>query len=84
MVVHEQHRRQGLANYLINQLKPYARNLGIEGFYSEILQSNEAMLEFHRKLNHSLEFNEEHGVFHVKTSFKQEDIEAAKGLDPQL
>lgn len=78
VVVHEDYRRQGVANYLINQLKPYASHLGIEGFYSEILQGNEAMLEFHRKLNHSLEFNEEHAVYHVKTSFKQEDIESTK------
>lgn len=70
VVVHEDYRRQGIAEYLLTQLKDYAEQQGLEGFYSEILPSNTTMINFHRKQNHRIIFNEDHGIFHVKYSFK--------------
>ena len=70
IVVHEDFRRQGIAEYLMVQLKEYAEQQGLEGFYSEILPSNTTMINFHRKKNHRISFNEDHGVFHVKYPFK--------------
>jgi acyl-CoA hydrolase/GNAT superfamily N-acetyltransferase len=75
VVVHEEYRRQGVADYLLNKLKIYASELGIEGFYAEILPDNKAMLEYNRKQNNSLKYNEDHGVYHVKVSFDQENID---------
>ncbi len=72
VVVHEEYRRQGIADHLLTQLQEYAEKQGIEGFYSEILPSNRAVLELHRKRNHAVKYSEDHEVFHVKNSFKQE------------
>lgn len=75
VVVHEDYRRQGIAEYLLRLLKDYARKQGIEGFYYEILPANTAMIDFHKKRNHAMSYREDHGVFHVKTSFEQESPE---------
>ncbi len=74
VVVHEEYRRQGVAEYLLEQLSEYAEKQGIDGLYSEILPSNRAMLDLHHKRNHGMTYSEDHGVFHVKISFKQEQV----------
>lgn len=78
VVVHEDFRRQGIAEYLLAQLKEHAERQGIEGFYSEVLPSNTTMINFHLKQNHSLILNEDHGVFDVKCSFKNANQQVLK------
>ncbi len=73
IVVHEDFRRQGIAEYLLAQLKEHAQCQRIEGFYSEVLPTNTTMINFHRKQKHVLTLNENHGVFEVKYSFKNTD-----------
>ena len=75
VVVHEDYRRQGVAEYLLEQLKEYAINQGIDGFYSEILPINKAMISLHRKRNHEVKFSDDYDVFNTKTSFRQKEVE---------
>ncbi len=71
VVVHEDFRRQGLAQYLLRQLERYAISQGIEGFCSEILPTNEAMLNYHRKLGHSLVYSQETDTYHMEFRFNK-------------
>ncbi len=72
VVVHEDYRRLGIARYLLAQLERYAAGQGIEGFCSEILPTNEAMLKYHRKLGHPLVYSQETDTYHMEFRFKQE------------
>lgn len=72
VVVHEDFRRLGLAQYLLRQLERYAISQGIEGFCSEILPTNEAMLSYHRKLGHSLVYSQETDTYHMEFRFNKE------------
>jgi len=78
VVVHEDYRRLGFARYLLRQLECHALKQGIEGFYSEILPINEAMLNYHRGLGHSLVFSQETDTYHMEFRFKKEGSEAKK------
>jgi acyl-CoA hydrolase/GNAT superfamily N-acetyltransferase len=70
VVVHEDYRRLGLAQYLLAQLERHAIKQGIEGFCSEILPTNEAMLGYHRRLGHSLVYSQETDTYHMEFRFK--------------
>ena len=78
VVVHEDYRRLGFARYLLRQLERHALKQGIEGFYSEILPINEAMLNYHRGLGHSLVFSQETDTYHMEFRFKKEGSRAKK------
>lgn len=69
VVVHEEFRRMGIARYLLAQLERHARAQGIEGFVSEILPGNEAMLGYHRNLGHSMVHSRETDTFHMEFRF---------------
>ncbi|TWJ17794.1 bifunctional acetyl-CoA hydrolase/transferase family protein/GNAT family N-acetyltransferase [Geobacter argillaceus] len=71
VVVHEAFRRLGLAQYLLRQLERYAISKGIEGFCSEILPTNEAMISYHRKLGHSLAYSQETDTYHMEFRFNK-------------
>jgi acyl-CoA hydrolase len=69
VVVHEEYRRLGIAGYLLAQLERHARGQGIEGFCSEILPTNEAMLSYHRKLGHPLVFSRDSETYCMEFRF---------------
>ena len=69
VVVHEEFRRLGLGRYLLRQLEGHAISQGIEGFCSEILPSNEAMLNYHRRLGHSVQYSQETDTYHMEYRF---------------
>ncbi len=69
IVVQEGFRRLGVASHLLEQLEGYAKGRGIEGFYSEILPINHAMLNYHRKLCHPLQYNKDTETFHMEYQF---------------
>jgi len=69
VVVHEEYRRLGIAEYLLKQLENYAASRGIEGFSSVILPSNTAMLTYHRKLGHSLVYSQESETYEMEFRF---------------
>jgi len=71
VVVHEECRRLGLARYLLRQLERHAIAQGIEGFCSEILPGNEAMLSYHRGLGHSIVYSQETDTYHMEFRFAQ-------------
>jgi acyl-CoA hydrolase/GNAT superfamily N-acetyltransferase len=72
-VVHEDFRRLGITRVLLQKLADHARKHGIEGFYSEILPTNEAMLAFHRRSGDSVTFSAETHTYHVECRFGVED-----------
>ena len=78
VVVHEECRRMGLARYLLRQLERHAIAQGIEGFCSEILPGNEAMLNYHRALGHSVVYSQETDTFHMEFRFPQNASGASK------
>lgn len=59
----------GLARYLLRQLEKHAASQGIEGFCSEILPTNEAMLGYHRGLGHSMVYSQETDTYHMEFRF---------------
>ncbi len=65
VVVHEDNRRQGLAKHLLAKLAAYGAHQGIEGFYSEVLADNEAVLSMHRKMGHEVTWAADDGVYRV-------------------
>jgi acyl-CoA hydrolase/GNAT superfamily N-acetyltransferase len=69
VVVHEEYRRLGIAEYLLKQLEKYAASRGIEGFCSVILPSNTAMITYHRKLGHSLVYSQESETYEMEFRF---------------
>jgi acyl-CoA hydrolase/ribosomal protein S18 acetylase RimI-like enzyme len=69
IVVHEEYRRLGIAQYLLKQLECHALGQGIEGFCSEILPSNEAMLGYHRKLGHALVYSHDSDTYCMEFRF---------------
>jgi acyl-CoA hydrolase/GNAT superfamily N-acetyltransferase len=69
VVVHENYRRIGLAGYLLGQLESHAISQGIAGFFSEILPTNEAMLNYHRNLRHQLIYSRETDTYHMEFRF---------------
>lgn len=71
VVVHEDCRRMGLARYLLGRLERHAAGQGVEGFYSEILPTNEAMLSYHRQLGHSLVYSDETDTYRMEYRFTQ-------------
>jgi acyl-CoA hydrolase len=71
VVVHEDYRRLGIAGYLLKQLEIYAAGRGIEGFCSEILPTNTAMLSYHRKLGHSLVYSRDSDTYNMEFRFNQ-------------
>jgi len=71
VVVHEEFRRLGLGRYLLRRLEGHAMKQGIEGFCSEILPSNEAMLSYHRRLGHSVVYSQETDTYHMQFHFPQ-------------
>jgi GNAT superfamily N-acetyltransferase/acyl CoA:acetate/3-ketoacid CoA transferase beta subunit len=79
VVVHEDYRRMGFARYLLRQLERHAISQGIEGFCSEILPSNKAMLSYHRSLGHSLVFSQETDFYHMEFRFDNREFTAAVG-----
>jgi len=68
-VVHEGWRRRGIGRFLVSALAEYAHNLGIRGFYSEILASNHAVVAMHRSMGHRVVWNAEDGLFRVQYDF---------------
>lgn len=72
VVVHEEYRRLGLARYLLRQLERHAMSQGIEGFCSEMLPTNEAMLSYHRGRGHSVVYSQESDTYHMEFRFKPE------------
>lgn len=72
VVVHEDYRRLGLAQYLLGQLERHAVSQGIEGFFSEILSTNEAMLGYHRRLGHPLVYSQETDTYHMEFRFDRQ------------
>ena len=73
VVVHENYRRMGLAQYLLGQLENHASSQGIAGFFSEILPTNKAMLNYHRKLGHQLVYSQETNTYHMEFRFTNHD-----------
>jgi len=69
LVIHEDFRRQGIASYLYGELKKYAQKLEIEGFYSEILPSNTAMIKFHKNMGNALIYNADYGYYYSEVPF---------------
>ncbi len=80
VVVHEEYRRLGFARYLLRQLERHAMSQGIDGFISEILPTNEAMLNYHRGLGHSLVYSQETDTYHMEFHFNK-DVSRAKKSD---
>jgi GNAT superfamily N-acetyltransferase len=78
VVVHENYRRWGFARYLLHQLEIHAISQGIEGFCSEILPTNEAMLSYHRGLGHSLVYSQETDTYHMEFRFNKDSYRAQK------
>ncbi len=78
VVVHEDYRRLGFARYLLKQLERHAIKQGIEGFCSEILPTNEAMLSYHRTLGHSLVYSQETDTYHMEFRFNKDGSKALK------
>ena len=78
VVVHEEYRRLGFARYLLRQLERHAMRQGIEGFCSEILPTNEAMLSYHRGLGHSLVYSQETDTYHMEYRFNKEAFRVQK------
>lgn len=74
VVVHEEFRRSGLARYLLKQLERHAISHGIAGFCSEILSTNEAMLNYHRKLGHSLVYSNDSNTYKMEFKFNRQDV----------
>ena len=72
VVVHEDYRRMGICKYLLGQLRRHAKSKGVEGFCSEILPNNEAMLGYHRKLGNSLVYSADSDTYSSQTRFNQE------------
>ena len=71
VVVHENFRRIGLAGYLLGRLESHAASQGVAGFFSEILPTNEAMLNYHRNLGHPLVYSQETETYHMEFRFIQ-------------
>jgi len=69
VVVQEDFRRLGIAGHLLERLERYAKERGVEGFYSEILPTNHAMLNYHRKRCHPLQYNKDTETFHMEYRF---------------
>lgn len=72
VVVHEDFRRFGIATHLQKKLAEHAKGLGIEGFTSEIMPENSAMIGLHRRLGHRVVFDQGEGVYRVTRRFDQE------------
>jgi GNAT superfamily N-acetyltransferase len=63
VVVGEQWRRRGIATYLLGRLSEYARTKGIDGFRSEILSDNRAMVGLHSKLGNEVKWDPDAHVY---------------------
>lgn len=77
VVVHEDFRRLGIAQYLLAKLGEKARERGIAGFESEILPTNLAMRELHRKAGHQVTYSEEDEVYKVRVRFDAQSSDRA-------
>ncbi len=71
-VVHEDFRHLGIAGYLLAQLERQAIRQGIEGFRSEVLPSNEAILKYHRSRGHSVNYSRETETYHIEYRFDRQ------------
>lgn len=76
LVVHEGYRRLGISRHLTQTLERYAKSQGLIGFFSDILPSNTAILELHRRMGHDVVWDVEERVFHVTNRFASENTRA--------
>lgn len=81
VVVHEEFRRLGLARYLLRRLEQYAMRHGVEGFFSEILPTNEAMLNYHRSLGHAVVYSNESDTYHMEFRFSTGNSRSQKAAE---
>jgi ribosomal protein S18 acetylase RimI-like enzyme/acyl CoA:acetate/3-ketoacid CoA transferase beta subunit len=70
VVVHQAHRRLGIARYLMNQLQEYAEKRGIRSFHSEVLPGNTAMVELRKSMGSSMHWDHEAGVIEMTQNFE--------------
>ncbi len=69
IVVHEDWRGIGIGATLTEILIEHAKTYSIEGFYSELLPSNMAVVRMHKKMGHRVVWNGEEGLFNVSYRF---------------
>jgi acyl-CoA hydrolase/ribosomal protein S18 acetylase RimI-like enzyme len=81
-VVHQDYRGLGIGTYLVEQLVAYARSKGVAGIQAEILPTNAAMLHIHRKLGHTIEWDQDAKVYKVRYRFTELAQTASKGPVP--
>jgi len=74
VVVGENWRRRGIASALLGRLQDYARTKGIDGFTSEILAENRAMVGVHQKLGNSVKWDAEARVYTTYRRFESPRI----------
>ena len=71
LVVHENYRRLGIAEYLLRQLRRHAERNGISGFYGESSPSNMATIALHRAMGHPVIYDPEAGVYRYSLPFDE-------------
>jgi acyl-CoA hydrolase/GNAT superfamily N-acetyltransferase len=70
VVIHEDYRRRGIASHLMRSLERYAAELGIKGFYSEIMDSNFAALEWRKAQRSPMQWDSSSNIFRVAYDFE--------------
>lgn len=71
IVVHEQHRRRGLASLLLQALETQARRQGIVGFYGEVDPENQETIALLERLGYSLTLDPVSQVYRAVYPFAQ-------------
>lgn len=70
IVVHESHRRKGIASYLYSRLRVQAKRNGIIGITDDSFPSNAPAFEFHRKHGAEAFFDADAGVYRYVDRFE--------------
>ncbi len=75
IVIHEQHRRLGIASYLLRQLRKQAEANSIRGFYGESSPDNTATIALHRAVGHPVIFDPEADMYRYTLRFDENPME---------
>ena len=75
VVVHEDWRGLGIGALLTECLIEHAKSCGIQGFFSELLPSNLAVVRMHKRMGHKVIWNGEEGLYNVSYRFDGLSVE---------
>jgi GNAT superfamily N-acetyltransferase len=72
LVVASEWRRHGIGTFLMKRLTEYAKSQEISGFYAQVIPGNRAIVDLHRNLGHSVEWDPKGRVFRIQHRFEEE------------